>query len=138
MSSDAREFMAHLAIALSTHEKAARRSSLAVPAELLALRDIALSLATERQGATPLDVRSSPADDEDMASKELMLTRRDAANLLRVSVRTVDRLVGAGSLRSVLVGGSRRIRRSDLDDYVQALTPPPQRLRDGITTKESA
>lgn len=139
MSADtAREFLAHLAIAVSLHEKNARRSSLVVPSELLALRDIALSLATERQAAPPVEPVAVRADDEDMPRDTILLTKRDAAAHLRVSVRTVDRLVASGALPTVTVSSSTRIRRCDLEEYVDNLNPGPSRWREGITTKELA
>jgi len=49
----------------------------------------------------------------------LLLTYDDVASELKVSARTVARLVGDGKLPSVTVGArSRRIRRADLEEYV--------------------
>lgn len=133
-----RQVFAHLAIALSEHSRSAGRSGLVVPGEVLALRDIALSLATERQGATPLAVPVAAVDDEAMSKDSLLLTKRDAARELRVSVRTVERLIAAGDLAAVVVGASPRIRRADLAAYVDRLNPSPSSFREGITTKEKS
>ncbi len=50
-----------------------------------------------------------------------MLSRREAAQSLRKSVRTVDRLIAAGQLTAVKIGASTLIRRTDLDRYVAGL-----------------
>ena len=55
-----------------------------------------------------------------MASNEL-LNRDEAAAMLRVSVRTVDRLIESGELPAAKVGRSVRVARAD----VQALLTPP-------------
>ena len=44
------------------------------------------------------------------------LNRAGAAAFYGVSVRTIDRWVGQGVLRSVRIGGVRRFRRADLDE----------------------
>lgn len=38
-----------------------------------------------------------------------LLTRKEAAEVLRISVRMLDKMVRAGSLRVVRPGGSRRV-----------------------------
>lgn len=37
-----------------------------------------------------------------------LLTSREVADVLRVDIRTVERMVAAGAIPSLLVGGSRR------------------------------
>jgi len=59
-------------------------------------------------------IKITPAD---------LLTRIEAADYLRISVRSIDRhsssdYRGAKSLRKSLVGGLIRYRREDLDDFV--------------------
>lgn len=51
----------------------------------------------------------------------LLLTVKEAAWVLQVSRTTVYELIYAGVLLSVKIGTCRRIRRSDLEDYVQGL-----------------
>jgi len=51
----------------------------------------------------------------------LLLTVKEVARVLQVSRSTVYELLYAGSLVSVKIGTCRRIRRSDLEDYVQSL-----------------
>lgn len=43
------------------------------------------------------------------------MTRRETANLLRVSVRTVDRLCQTGELESFTVGRRRLFRRAQIE-----------------------
>ena len=58
-------------------------------------------------------------------SETLLLTLREAAEQLRVSTRTVHRLIHAGELPTVPVRRSLRIRRADLRAYVDGLTAKP-------------
>lgn len=49
------------------------------------------------------------------------LTKREVAEHLRVSVRTVERVIERGELTTIPVGtgrGSARIRREDLEAYL--------------------
>ena len=43
-----------------------------------------------------------------------LVTRREAADLLRVSIRTIDRMIIDGQLRPVRIGRLVRIHASDL------------------------
>lgn len=54
-------------------------------------------------------------------SDSLLLTVKEVALVLRVSRSTVYELMYAGVLLSVKIGTCRRIRRCDLEDYVQNL-----------------
>lgn len=49
---------------------------------------------------------------------ELILNKRDAAERLGVSARTVTRLIESGDLKAFKVGAQVRIRPEDLDRYV--------------------
>ncbi|HUZ41308.1 MAG TPA: helix-turn-helix domain-containing protein [Acidimicrobiales bacterium] len=57
----------------------------------------------------------------DDASIPLLLTVKEAAWILQISRSTVYELLYAGLLLSVKIGTCRRIRRSDLENYVQGL-----------------
>ena len=48
-----------------------------------------------------------------------MLTREEAANILNVSVTTLDRWIRAGIVSAVKIGGSVRIPQSTLDKIIQ-------------------
>jgi excisionase family DNA binding protein len=50
------------------------------------------------------------------------LTRKDVAESLRVSVRTVDRLIASGQLPVRRVLGGVRFLRSDIADYLKRET----------------
>jgi excisionase family DNA binding protein len=76
--------------------------------------EAALAVATGRQAA-PLLV--STVDDPHTVA----MTYRDAAARLGVSERTVDRLIAAGELVAVDIGGCARVRLTDLRAYVDGL-----------------
>jgi len=48
-----------------------------------------------------------------------LLTVKEVAEILRVSQPTVLRMIDDGELRAIRVRNQWRIRRSDLDDYLQ-------------------
>lgn len=48
----------------------------------------------------------------------MLITIAEAAELLAVSKRTIDREIKAGELPYVRVRGSVRLDRSDIDDYI--------------------
>ena len=54
-----------------------------------------------------------------------LLKVNEVARALRKSRATTYQLLRAGDLRSVKIGGSRRVRQSDLDAYVAKLPPTP-------------
>ncbi len=114
---------AHLDRALSTHARWCRENGHVVPVELVALLDEAKRVArpqaaSDGQGR-PIVARSPSAFDD--ASETLTLTYEQAAARLNVSLRSVRRYVAAGSLLSVEVCGTRRIRSVDLAAYVEGL-----------------
>ena len=51
----------------------------------------------------------------------LLVTIVEASRLLSLSRSTVYELLYAGSLPSVKIGGARRIRRMDLEEFVREL-----------------
>jgi excisionase family DNA binding protein len=63
------------------------------------------------------------------------LALEEAAAYLRVSERTIERLIAKGRLRSSTIGRRRLVRRDDLDKYAGAgeetaptgSTPPPRK-----------
>lgn len=52
------------------------------------------------------------------------LTYQEAANYLRISLATVDRMVRTAEISSVLVPGRGLFRIPDLDAYIQAHSIP--------------
>jgi len=61
------------------------------------------------------------ASDPSAMPRRLLITKSDAAELLGVSLRTIERLISAGRLPLVHVEGSARVRVTDLEAYVQGL-----------------
>lgn len=129
------EVLAHLAVALSRYLKEAAREGRGVPAELVAVLDFATDAVRERQGAPTVGVCADPDHAGGMSAK-LLLTRREVANLLGVSMRTLERRIAAGELPLVMVGGVPRVRRADLDKYVAGLGP--RTFRDTVEAKGAA
>jgi excisionase family DNA binding protein len=56
---------------------------------------------------------------------QLLYTPEDAAEVLRFGRSTVYELMAEGALKYIKRGRSRRIRRSDLEAYVDSLEPLP-------------
>jgi excisionase family DNA binding protein len=56
-------------------------------------------------------------------SYELLLTPEDVASVLSIGRTRVYELMNSDALRSVKIGKSRRVRRTDLDEYIVGLTP---------------
>jgi excisionase family DNA binding protein len=55
-----------------------------------------------------------------MFAKAQLLTRREAAECLRQSVRMVDMLIASGELPAVRIGRSVRIRPSAIEYFISA------------------
>jgi excisionase family DNA binding protein len=53
---------------------------------------------------------------------QLLFTVKEVAAILQIGRTTVYELIYAGTLASVKIGACRRIRRIDLETYVQGLT----------------
>lgn len=62
-----------------------------------------------------------PGDVDDGGMSRLLVDIDDAASVLDVSTATVKRLIKAGQLPAVKVGGSTRVRTTDLAGYVARL-----------------
>ncbi|MDX1620272.1 MAG: helix-turn-helix domain-containing protein [Nitriliruptorales bacterium] len=55
-----------------------------------------------------------------------LLTAAEVADELRVSTMTVYRLIKSGELAAVRVGRNYRVRRSDLDAYLESQMVDPE------------
>ena len=64
--------------------------------------------------ANPVNPPSLPAD----ISRPAILTIAEAAALMRISVRTVRRLVATGELSAVRIGRCIRFRRADVERFL--------------------
>jgi excisionase family DNA binding protein len=62
------------------------------------------------------------AIDERAAEESLLVTTKEAAQILQISRTKVYELIYANELISVKIGSCRRIRRQDLEDFVECLT----------------
>jgi excisionase family DNA binding protein len=106
----------HLAAAVVAYVDALRRNGMAVPTALTELRAAFGDLS--RQGPTAFDGDATAADGVPMA---LVFDAGEVADVLRVSERSVERLLASGDLPSVRIGRSRRIRGEDLQEFIDAL-----------------
>ncbi|GAA4698029.1 excisionase family DNA-binding protein [Nocardioides nanhaiensis] len=132
---------AHLARALARYvpeaTREAKASGSAVPSELVNLAEFFADCARPRQDAT-WNAVSPPTMDAAGMTNRLLLTKREAASLLAVSVRQLERLVAGDAIRTVRVGGGVRVRRADLDAYVAGLAAPASSFRGSVTAKDQA
>ena len=53
-----------------------------------------------------------------------LMTYQEAANYLRISLATIDRMVRAGEISSVLIRGRRLFRIRDLAEYIRSHSIP--------------
>jgi excisionase family DNA binding protein len=54
-----------------------------------------------------------------MGGKNSLLTKKEVAEFLRVSERTVDRLTETGALNFFKIGGAKRFGRSDVESFLE-------------------
>lgn len=101
------DLLLHAQIALTHHARWCRSTGHPFPPLFSALLE---SLADSHGQSRPiLDDAPAPPD------AALMLTYNEAAQALRVSPRTVRRMVADGRLAVVEMGGCKRIRRADVE-----------------------
>lgn len=62
---------------------------------------------------------------------DTLLTAAEVADQLRVSTMTVYRLIKSGELAAVRVGRNYRVRRNDLDDYLESQIVDPSAVDAG-------
>ena len=93
------EIVKHVAFALSHHVRRLHREALPVPGEVEELAHFLKHLARIRQGSSTLADEVATAQYAFMPDR-LLVTKGEAAQRLCVSVRTIERLVATGRLRS--------------------------------------
>jgi excisionase family DNA binding protein len=108
----------HLALAVRMHRVQLRRNGRPVPRGLVALE--AAFCVPVRQGATEV---ADPVQPQDAGGMALAITLDKTARTLGVSRRSVERMIAAGVLPAVSIGGIRRVRVRDLEKYVDSLRP---------------
>lgn len=113
MADEAAERLAYVRGALTEFRRRCREDGYAWPMTLEAALAVA-SGARDRQGTTELALST-------VDGNPLAMTYGTAAARLSVSERTVQRLVAAGALPAVDVGGCPRIREADLQAFVDRL-----------------
>ncbi len=115
-------FLAHLALAMSRYARDLRRDRLPVPPSIDELAALLMSCARSCPPTTQVDDEESTTEDVAVAGP-LLITKAEAGEYLRVSIRTVERLISAGKLPLVHVEGAARLRVTDVEAYVQSLAP---------------
>jgi excisionase family DNA binding protein len=111
------ELIAHLVIALSRYHRKLRAEGGRVPAQI---EDLITFLA-DRVRAGQVVPTHGAASAPSAVPRRLLVTKRDAAEQLGVSLRTIERLISAGRLPLVHVEGAARVRVGDLEAYVESL-----------------
>jgi excisionase family DNA binding protein len=101
----------HIAKTLSEMRRRYSRDGLAFPIELESIRLLCVTGAHSR----------SQFDAEAASELALLMTYASAARRLAISNSSLRRLIAAGDLPTVLVGGSVRIAESDLVAYAETL-----------------
>jgi excisionase family DNA binding protein len=114
------ELIKHLALALSHHVSRLHQAGSAVPREVEELAVFLTESVRSRREATAVAEVAEVAETP-RVTERLLLTKREAADRLGVSIRTIERLVAAGRLPLVHVERTARFRVSDLEAYVHDL-----------------
>jgi len=114
------EIVRHVASALSRHVRQLHLEGVPVPREVDELTAFLVQLVRIRQ-APPVVAVMNGMDHDPVVPDRMLVTKHEAAQLLGVSVRTVERLVAAGRLQQVQVERLARFRIGDLEAYVRGL-----------------
>jgi len=111
------ELIAHLVMALSRYHRQLRAEGGRVPAQIEEL----ITFLADRVRAGQVLPTHGAASAPTAVPRRLLVTKRDAAEQLGVSLRTIERLISAGRLPLVHVEGAARVRVGDLEAYVEGL-----------------
>lgn len=122
------EVAPHLARALSGHLRWCRDNGVTVPDGLIEALEWAQVVVRGLNSPSPL-----PGDDSGPV-EPLILTLPQTAELLGCSVTKVKTLIDTGQLLAVDFGGVRRVRRADIDVFLEHLAGGSS-FRDDITVK---
>lgn len=83
------------------------------------------ALATPESSRVVISYQTGTSDgdvSDDRSAVNALLTRPEAARLLRISVSTLDRLRAAGQIPAVTIGRHVFYRRADLEKYTEVST----------------
>ncbi len=67
------------------------------------------------------------ANDDGILGEHEFLTTDEVLEYLRINARTVYRLIRNGELPAVRIGRQWRIRRNDLDEWLETRRPVPSK-----------
>lgn len=118
------ELMEHVALAMTRYVRNLRQDGLQVPPSVDELASLLVRWVQMRPMTTHVDhirTASSRAALPDQVTRRLLVTKAEAADLLGVSVRTVERLIAAGQLPLLHIERSSRLRLADIEAYVESL-----------------
>jgi excisionase family DNA binding protein len=113
------QLIAHLVVALSRYLRQLRADGERVPVQIEELITFLADRGRPPNNAPMLDSRAAYGPPP--MPGRLLITKSDAAELLGVSLRTIERLISAGRLPLVHVESAARVRVIDLEAYVQGL-----------------
>jgi excisionase family DNA binding protein len=114
------QLIAHLVVALSRYLRQLRADGERVPVQIEELITFLADRGRPPNNAPILDSWRAAYGPPPMP-RRLLITKSDAAELLGVSLRTIERLISAGRLPLVHVESAARVRVIDLEAYVQGL-----------------
>jgi excisionase family DNA binding protein len=118
------ELIEHLALAVMRHVCHLRQDALQVPPSVDELAATLVRCVQTRPMATPAEhewtVGGRAAHDEPV-TRRLLVTKAEAAELLGVSVRTIERLIAHGQLPLLHIERASRLRLADIEAYVNSL-----------------
>lgn len=114
------ETLTHVTLALSRHVRQLQSEGVPVPREVEELTTFLVHLARIRHAPPAVAVKDG-FDHDAVVPDRMLVTKHEAAQVLGVSVRTVERLVAAGRLQQVQVERLARFRIGDLEAYVRGL-----------------
>jgi excisionase family DNA binding protein len=69
-----------------------------------------------------------------MTTAKILYRAEEAAELMSVSRTAIFGLISSGDLRSVKIGGRRRIPRTSIEDYVARLDGHAEQLADDLNS----
>ena len=111
----------HLGKALELYWRWCRENGTVAPREVQILSGHIDFLARNGPPRTDAVISAGVSHRESMTDELILsMTYKDVAQRLRLSERTVRRLVAAGELKVVRIGGAPRVRVADLLEYVES------------------